>query len=150
PFGEFIPLRSLLKMMPVATDVIGTRADFTPGPGPRTLRAPYFPPFSPLICYEAIFSGKVIDESDPPDLLLQITNDAWFGDTSAPYQHFAQARLRAIEEGLPLVRAANTGISGVVDPLGRVLTYLPLGKAGFLDAALPKRLPGHTYFARFR
>ncbi|MBI3418748.1 MAG: apolipoprotein N-acyltransferase [Proteobacteria bacterium] len=149
PFGEFVPFRRFLKVMPVAVDVIGERADFSGGPGPRTLRAPNFPPFSPLICYEAIFSGGVIDRADPPALLLQVTNDAWFGMTSGPYQHFAQARLRAIEEGLPLVRAANTGISGMIDPLGRKVISLALGKAGFLDVHLPLPLAGATIFSRF-
>jgi apolipoprotein N-acyltransferase len=148
PFGEFIPLRGILKMMPVATDVIGARGDFSPGPGPRTLRALNFPSFSPLICYEAIFSGRVTDRSDPPAALLQITNDAWFGDTSGPYQHLEQARLRAIEEGLPLVRAANSGVSAVVDAYGRVTAELPLNKTGALDAELPVKTGEATLFSR--
>jgi apolipoprotein N-acyltransferase len=148
PFGEFIPLRGLLKMMPVATDVIGARGDFSPGIGPRTLRTAGFPPFSPLICYEAIFSGHVTDKNDPPSLLLQITNDAWFGNTSGPYQHLAQARLRAIEEGLPLVRAANSGISTVIGPMGQSEAELPLGVTGELDARLPLKLSQPTLFSQ--
>jgi apolipoprotein N-acyltransferase len=149
PFGEFVPLRGILKAMPVATDVIGGRADFTPGPGPRTLRAPGFPSFSPLICYEAIFSGDILDRRDPPEILLQITNDAWFGNTSGPHQHFSHARLRAIEEGLPLLRAANSGISAVVDPLGRIVAKLPLGKTGFLDIHPPQRVSRSTLFYHY-
>jgi apolipoprotein N-acyltransferase len=149
PFGEFVPLRGILKAMPVATDVIGGRADFTPGSGPRTLRAPNFPSFSPLICYEAIFSGDVLDRSDPPEILLQITNDAWFGNTSGPHQHFSHARMRAIEEGLPLLRAANSGISAAVDPHGRIVASLPLGKTGFLDIHPPKSVSRNTLFYHY-
>ncbi|HVY12714.1 MAG TPA: apolipoprotein N-acyltransferase [Alphaproteobacteria bacterium] len=149
PFGEFIPLRGILKAVPLATDVIGSRGDFTPGPGPRTLRAPGFPPFSPLICYEAIFSDGVVDPSDPPQLLIQVTNDAWFGTSTGPYQHLAQARLRAIEEGLPLLRAANSGVSAVVDPLGRTVSSLALNQTGVLDSALPLPLSHTTLFSRY-
>ncbi len=141
PFGEFVPFKKWLKTVPVAADVIGARADFSPGPGARTLRAAGLPSFSPLICYEAVFSGGVLDNSDPPQLLVQITNDAWFGDTTGPYQHFEQARLRAIEEGLPLARAANTGISAVIDPLGRVTARIPLEQTGVIDAGIPRPLP---------
>ena len=147
PFGEFVPFRGILKNVPIAADVIGS-ADFSPGPGPRTLRAPGLPPFSPLICYEAIYSHGVIDRRDPPAWLLQITNDAWFGETSGPYQHFAMARMRAIEEGLPLVRSANTGISAVVDAYGRTLMSLDLGTRGILDAPLPQPVDRATLFSQ--
>lgn len=145
PFGEFVPLRSILQTVPVAVDVIGT-SDFTPGTGAKTLRVPHFPSFSTMICYEAIFSGQVIDKNDRPEALLQITNDAWFGDTSGPHQHFAMARVRAIEEGLPLIRVANSGISAVVDPLGRVLRSLPLDARGVIDSPIPKSLNEPTFF----
>jgi len=102
------------------------------------------PAAAPLICYEAIFPGEVTPartNGERPGLLLNVTNDGWFGTTSGPYQHFALARLRAIEEGLPLIRAANTGISAIVDPYGRVLAELPLGAEGVLDGALPETIP---------
>jgi apolipoprotein N-acyltransferase len=102
-----------------------------------------------LICYEAIFPGETVP-ADPsgerPGLLLNVTNDGWFGFTTGPHQHFAQARLRAVEEGLPLVRAANTGLSAVVDAYGRVLHKLPLGTDGVIDSALPRPAPA-PFFA---
>src|SRR6185437_743295 len=110
---------------------------------------PGLPPFSPLICYEVIFPGAVTDPKDRPDWLLNVTNDGWFGRSPGPYQHFASARFRAVEEGLPLVRAANDGISAIVDPYGRVTAMLGLGKAGVVDGALPQAIPGLTPFARY-
>ena len=123
--------------------------DFEPGPGRQTIALPGLPPFSPLICYEAIFPGGVVDPSARPAWLLNITNDAWFGRSSGPYQHLAMARFRALEEGLPLVRSANTGISALVDPWGRVTASLDLGATGTLDIALPAPLPAPPPFARF-
>jgi len=105
------------------------------------------PPFSPLICYEAIFPAEVV-AAPRPAWLVNVTNDGWFGLTSGPHQHLAQARFRAIEQGLPLVRAANTGISAVVDAHGRLLETLPLGSKGTIDAILPQALPP-TPYARF-
>jgi apolipoprotein N-acyltransferase len=147
PFGEYVPLRGLLGRLGLEA-VAAERADFTAGPGPRTLRLAGLPPVSPLICYEAIFPSAVADARDRPGWLLNLTNDAWFGMSAGPYQHFASARLRAVEEGLPLVRAANTGISGVVDGYGRVTAWLGLGRTGVLDAPLPAALAA-TPFSRF-
>ena len=101
---------------------------------------PGLPPIAASICYEAIFSGALVPEGPRPSLILNVTNDGWFGFTPGPPQHFAQARLRAVEEGLPLVRAANTGISAVVDPYGQIVAALPLGREGALDAPLPKAI----------
>ncbi len=148
PFGEFLPLRSLLGRLGLKKLTEGS-IDFQPGPGLQTLTLPGVPPFSPLICYEAIFPGGVVDPRARPAWLLNITNDAWFGRSSGPYQHLAMARLRAIEEGLPLVRVANTGVSAVVDPWGRIQARLDLGTTGVLDAALPAPLPAPPPFGRF-
>jgi apolipoprotein N-acyltransferase len=101
-----------------------------------------------LICYEIIFPGAAVPAGERPGWMLNLTNDGWFGISSGPYQHFQEARLRAIEEGLPLVRAANTGISAVIDPLGRIVRSLPLGSEGVLDAPLPKPMM-ITPYARF-
>ena len=144
PFGEYSPLRGLS----VAGLAMGGDAGFARGPGPRMLSAPGAPPFSPLICYEAIFPGAVTGPAARPQWLLNVTNDAWYGRSAGPYQHFEQARLRAVEEGLPLVRAANSGISGVIDPWGRVTARAPLGATAALDAFLPAPRPTATLFAR--
>jgi apolipoprotein N-acyltransferase len=100
-----------------------------------------------LICYEAIFPGSAVPPGERPGWLVNVTNDGWFGISTGPYQHFQQARMLAIAEGLPLVRAANTGISGVIDPVGRVIQALPLGVEGVLDASLPKALSPTLFVA---
>jgi apolipoprotein N-acyltransferase len=142
PFGEYMPLRQYLPVGAIA----GNGAEFSAGPGPRTLHPPGLPPVSPLICYEVIFPGAVVDPADRPQWLLNLTNDAWYGETSGPHQHFAISQVRAVEEGMPLVRSAQTGISGVVDSYGRVTAELGLGVRGTLDAALPKALSGTTIY----
>ena len=147
PFAEFVPARWLLEALGLAR-VLPLGGDFTPGPGPVTISLPGFPPFSPLICYEIIFSGAVRGP-ERPGFLLNITNDAWFGTTTGPYQHLAQARMRAVEEGMAVVRVANTGISAVIDPLGRVVTRIPLASRGVVDSALPAALPNPGAYARF-
>jgi apolipoprotein N-acyltransferase len=147
PFGEFLPLRDILSRVGLEKLTHGS-IDFQSGPGRQTIALPGLPPVSPLICYEAIFPGSVVDPDVRPDWLLNITNDAWFGRSSGPYQHLAMARLRAIEEGLPLVRSANSGISAMVDPWGRIQAKLGLGETGVLDASLPQPLPQPTPFAR--
>ena len=144
PFGEYVPLRDFL---PIGKLTEG-RLDFSSGPGLRTLALKGLPAFSPLICYEAIFPGRVADRSNRPAWLLNLTNDAWFGHSSGPHQHFAAARLRAVEEGLPLVRVANSGISGVVDAFGRVERTLGLGRTGVVDSPLPAAIEA-TFYARF-
>jgi apolipoprotein N-acyltransferase len=101
----------------------------------------------PFVCYEIIFPDEAAPGADRPGWLVNVTNDGWFGISSGPYQHLQQARLRTIEQGLPLVRAANTGISAVIDPVGRIVKSLPLGTEGVLDAPLPRRL-GPTIYAR--
>jgi apolipoprotein N-acyltransferase len=142
PFGEYMPLS---KYIPMVKAVAVGDIEPTPGPGPKTLRLPGLPPVGPLICYEVIFPNDVIDRSDRPDWLIDVTNDAWFGLSAGPYQHFAMMRVRSVEEGLPLANAANDGISGVVDPYGRVTARLGLGKIGVVDADLPKPIPETIY-----
>jgi len=144
PFGEFIPFREKISFKPIAMAVSGV-GDFTRGPGPQTLHVNGLPGFSPLVCYEVIFPGEVADINNRPKWLVNVTNDGWYGKTAGPYQHFAMARIRAIEEGLPLARAANTGISGMIDPLGRVIAKLPLAIAGYVDERLPDALPATPY-----
>jgi apolipoprotein N-acyltransferase len=147
PFGEYIPFRQYLNMTPIANG-IAMIGDFTRGDGVTTLRIGNLPKPSPLICYEAIFPGAVASRADRPDWLLNVTNDAWYGKTAGPHQHFENVRIRAIEEGLPLVRSANTGISATIDPLGRIIGLKPLGETGVVDTILPKLLPP-TLYARF-
>ncbi len=147
PFGEYIPFRSFLPFHGVAA----MGADFSAGPGPKTLQVEGFPPFSPLICYEAIFSGAVTAPDGPqPNVLVNVTNDAWYEGTTGPAQHFSIARLRAIEEGIPLVRTANKGVVAVVDPLGRLWARYDGKGPGFVDSNLPQTLKGQTLFVRLR
>lgn len=145
PFGEYIPLKGLTARLGIPALTTLTRGGFTPGPGPRVVSAPGVPPFLPLICYEAIFPEAARARGERPQWLIQVTNDAWFGEISGPYQHLAQARARAIEQGLPLARAANTGISAMVGPRGEIVAELGLGEQGYLDAPLPGTLPKTTY-----
>ena len=146
PFGEYLPYPNILGLIGLRQLV--NQGGFTPGPGPQVLEVPGLPPFSPLICYEMIFPSEVVPESQRPGWLLQVTNDGWFGAFGGPQQHLAQARIRAIEQGLPVVRVANTGISAAIRPDGRILTQIPLNTAGFRDIRLPAALPP-TVYARY-
>ena len=137
PFGEYMPAAALFKRWNIAGLAARAEGGYSAGPGPTLLDLGPLGKALPLICYEAVFPQDVHRAPARPDLLLQITNDAWFGEWSGPYQHLAQARMRAIEQGLPMVRVANTGVSAVIDGAGRITAHLPLGVAGFLDAALP-------------
>ncbi len=142
PFGEYTPKWIPLAIIP---HMLGT--GFTPGTGPKTLTVPGLPPFGPMICYEDAFTGEVVDEAHRPDWLVTITDDSWFGRSAGTLQHFDDARLRAVEEGLPLARSANSGISAMVNPFGHIVASLPLGVKGVLLAPLPGHLPP-TIFAR--
>jgi apolipoprotein N-acyltransferase len=137
PFGEYLPLAGFFEWFGLRK-LVAAPGGFLRGEGLRTLPVPGAPAVSPLICYEAIFPGEVWAAEKRPGWLLNVTNDAWFGTSFGPKQHFAQVRMRAIEEGLPLVRAANTGISAVIGPNGRIIKMLPLGVQGVLDARLPQ------------
>jgi apolipoprotein N-acyltransferase len=153
PFGEYLPFSNLLNRIGFR-QFVAIPGGFEPGVRRKALNVPGLPLVSPLICYEAIFPGEVTPQIWPagrdkrPGLLLNVTNDGWFGRYVGPHQHFAQARLRSIEEGLPLVRAANTGISAVVDSYGRISAELPIGIDGVLDSKLPASIEA-TLFARF-
>lgn len=141
PFGEFVPLRGILPLEKITAGI----GDFSRGPGPETMQLAGTPPFLPLICYEAIFPQDAFSSSARPEWLLNITNDAWFGNSSGPYQHLHMSRVRAIEQGLPLIRAANTGISAVIDAKGHILDSLPLNTTGVIDHPLPSALPATIY-----
>lgn len=141
PFGEYLPYQDYWPVRPVAFQA----GRFSAGIGAQTLHLSDLPPFSPLICYEVLFPTEIVSDKKRPAWLLNVTNDAWYGRTSGPYQHLAIARTRAIEQGLPLVRAANTGISAMIDPMGRLVDLLPLEETGVIDAALPPALPPTVY-----
>jgi len=148
PFGEYVPFRDYLPSW-IGKVTYGA-LDYSVGEGVRTFTLPNFKSFSPLICYEVIFPGKVISRQDQrPKWLLNITNDGWYGYTSGPFQHAAISQVRAIEEGVPLVRAANTGISMVIDPYGRNIASLGLNEKGVIDASLPEALPHPTLYAQY-
>ncbi|HEY1365062.1 MAG TPA: apolipoprotein N-acyltransferase [Xanthobacteraceae bacterium] len=169
PFGEYLPFQAALERLGL-TQLTKVRGGFIAGDRRRNQHVPGAPDFLPLVCYEIIFPGDAVPRSERPGWLyhqvgrylgwpfvagsgarpgwlLNLTNDGWFGASAGPYQHFQQARVRAIEEGLPLVRAANTGISAVVDPLGRIIRSLRLGEEGVLDAPLPRPV-APTLYAR--
>ncbi len=147
PFGEYIPLGDLAwRLFGIGAFASQMGAGYTAGPGPALIDlGPGLGRALPLICYEAVFPQDLRAVPERAGWLLQITNDAWFGTLTGPYQHLGQARLRAIEQGLPLARAANTGISAMIDARGRVTAALPLGRAGWIDAPLPGALPATIY-----
>ena len=144
PLGEYVPFENTLRSLGVS-QVAGGTASFSEGPGPQTISTPGVPPFGPLICYEIIFPGAVVG-AKRPGWLLNLTDDSWFGPDAGPDQHLLIARVRAIEEGLPVVRAANSGISGVIDAYGQMNARLGLDERGFLDVSLPRAL-APTMFA---
>ena len=148
PFGEYLPMDGILRRLGLR-HFVAIPGGFEAGTRRRALAIPGLPSASPLICYEAIFPGAVMPDVGPrPKLLLNVTNDGWFGMTAGPSQHFAQARLRSIEEGLPMIRGAATGISAIVDAYGRVTQSLPLGADDILDGLLPQPI-SQTIFARY-
>jgi apolipoprotein N-acyltransferase len=167
PFGEYLPFRRALERLALK-QLTNMRGGFIAGDRRRNQHVPGAPDFLPLVCYEVIFPGDSVPHSERPGWaydhigryvgwpfvagsgvrpgwMVNLTNDGWFGLSPGPYQHFQQARIRAIEEGLPLVRAANTGISAIIDPLGRIIKRLPLGTAGTIDAGLPQPVPATLY-----
>ena len=146
PFGEFLPFQDGMEKLGFV-QLTKVQGGFIPGTGRRAMEMPNAPPALPLICYEAIFPDEVAARGDRPGWIINLTNDGWFGISTGPYQHLQQARLRAIEQGLPVVRAANTGISAVIDPMGRIVARLGLGVEGVLDSSLPAAI-APTIYAR--
>lgn len=144
PFGEYMPFGDMMAMAGITGMASRDGNGFSAGPGPVVLDLGRLGLVLPLICYEAVFPQD-LRGTLRPGWLVQITNDGWFGSLSGPYQHLAQARLRAVEQGLPLVRAANSGISAVIDARGRVVRSLALNTAGYADATLPAALPPTLY-----
>lgn len=145
PFGEYVPLGDLAAQAGIYGFAAQEGQGYSAGPGPRVLDFGALGKALPLICYEAVFPQDVNGAPERPGFLLQLTNDAWFGTRAGPYQHLAQARMRAIEQGLPMVRAANTGISALIGPRGQLLRSIPLGQAGYADGVLPAPLPPTLY-----
>lgn len=144
PFGEYLPFERLLTGLGVRK-LVKLPGSFTTGDGVKTISIPGVPAFGPLICYEIAFAGAVVDAKNRPAWLLNVTNDAWFGNSAGPRQHLQQARFRAIEQGLPVVRSANTGISAVIDANGHILDHLPIGVSGVIDLTLPAAAPATVY-----
>jgi apolipoprotein N-acyltransferase len=147
PGGEFLPLGWLLEPLGFRR-VVDTPGSFTAGPGPRTVILPGGLKVAPLVCYEVIFPHHLLDPDARPQAIINVTNDGWFGHSTGPYQHLAQARFRAIEQGVPIIRAANTGVSAVIDSYGRIREALPLGTQGVIDAAVPEAV-SLTFYGRW-
>ena len=147
PFGEYLPLAPLLSRLGFSKLTVG-QTGFVAGDGPRAYSLPGAPPLTPLICYEAIFPGAVTPASSRPGWLVNVTDDSWFGPWAGPNQHLLIARMRAVEEGLPMARAANTGISAMIDARGGIVASLGLNQGGVVDSGLPQALPP-TPYARF-
>ena len=144
PFGEYTPMRGILpleKFVPFDSDIVAGR-------GPETIAIEKAPPAGPLVCYEAIFPGEVVEKKHRPEWMIHVTNDGWYGLSAGPHHHFAMAQTRAVEEGLPLARSANTGISGLVDPYGRIQKSLGLEETGVIDVSLPRAIPP-TLFSKY-
>jgi apolipoprotein N-acyltransferase len=145
PFGEYVPGGDLLHNVGIKGFGSSYGGGFTPGSGKRTIDVPGIGAVRPLICYEGIFAEEIGGSEERPQAMVLITNDAWFGKDAGPFQHLAQAQLRAIEQGIPMVRVANTGVSAMIDARGQVTASIPLNTAGYLDALLPAPLPPTQY-----
>ena len=144
PFGEFLPLQDWMEKLGFV-QLTKVQGGFIPGVHRKNMEIPNAPPMLPLLCYEAIFPGHITTTGERPGWIVNLTNDGWFGISTGPYQHLQQMRVRAIEQGLPVVRAANTGVSAVIDPLGRIVARLGLGLEGVLDSRLPTAIAPTVY-----
>ena len=143
PFGEYMPLKEVMGALGLSQ--LAKHGGLTSGPGPRSLQVADLPEFAATVCYEMIFPHQIVAPGDRPDWILTVTNDAWFGGFAGPQQHLAQARFRAVEQGLPVARAANTGVSSILDSYGGVINHLNLHIDGYLDQALPPPLAPTIY-----
>lgn len=147
PFGEYIPLKKYLpEWIKPVTKVV---ANFYKGDGNKTISLDNYPKFGPLICYEIIFPSEVVNRNKRPEWLINVTNDGWYGDSMGPYQHLVTTQLRAVEEGIAIVRVANTGISALISYTGEVLDKIPLNKSDILDVYLPKNLSTTTIYGKY-
>ncbi|MBR3913374.1 MAG: apolipoprotein N-acyltransferase, partial [Alphaproteobacteria bacterium] len=144
PFGEYIPFRNILPL----DKVVPIQSDFVAGKKVKTIMVPKAVPAALLVCYEIIFSGRVTDKNNRPQWIVNVTNDGWYGISPGPFQHLGMAQLRAVEEGLPVVRAANTGISALISPYGEILSYKALNTQGVIDTKLP-RATEPTIYSQF-
>jgi apolipoprotein N-acyltransferase len=144
PFGEYLPFQDWMERLGLE-QLTRVQGGFVPGTARHNLDVPHAPRVLPLICYEAIFPNQSSTNDERPGWIVNLTNDGWFGISTGPHQHLQQAQWRAIEQGLPLVRSANTGISAVIDPVGRIIAQLTLGAEGVLDSALPVALQPTVY-----
>jgi len=152
PFGEYLPFAPLLNSLGIK-QFVTTFKGWSAGESRNLMQTDTTPPFLPLICYEAIFSGAIFSGiegavANEAQFILNLTNDAWFDNSIGPAQHFQHARLRAVEQGLPMVRVANTGKSAVIGPLGRLSFVMEPGEIGVVDATLPNRIEA-TFFSRY-
>ncbi len=147
PFGEYIPLKQYLPdwIRPIA----GSIANFGTGSGPQNLRIKNFPEMSATICYEIIFPNQVISRQTKPEWMINLTNDGWYGDSMGPYQHLTAARLRAVEEGITIIRAANSGISAAISPYGQVIAAIPLNIQNIMDIRLPAAASVFTFYNKY-
>jgi apolipoprotein N-acyltransferase len=145
PFGEYIPFQKYIPLKPFVEF-----AGFTPGNGPETYELPGVGALGLSVCYEIIFPGAIVERDKRPDWIINVTNDGWYGKSSGPHQHFDQSRFRAIEEGIPVVRAASTGISGVVGPTGRIIYEAGLMEKHGQNVALPEKLAQPTLYSKFK
>lgn len=147
PFGEYIPLRSFLPSW--VRPITNTIANFKAGNGPKTFSLDSYPNFGALICYEVIFPAQIVNKHNRPNFIVNITNDGWYGISAGPYQHLVTAQLRAIEEGVAVIRVANSGISAAISKTGIIIASLPLNQVGYLDVKLPKNLNTTTVYGKF-
>jgi apolipoprotein N-acyltransferase len=144
PFGEYMPFQDVFDLLGI-TKITGGSGGYSSGAGVKTIALPFGPAVGPLICYEIIFPDEVVASDSKPQWLVNLTDDSWFGPWVGPYQHLGIARVRAVEEGLPVIRSANTGVSAIIDPYGRVVSSLGLDEEGVVDGSLPVALSMTLY-----
>ncbi|XVN43626.1 MAG: apolipoprotein N-acyltransferase [Candidatus Rickettsia vulgarisii] len=145
PFGEYMPLKNILPLKKITHGFL----DYTEGDGKLVALSKYNLIIKPLICYETIFPNLVRTTNKSADLIINVTNDAWYGNFSGPYQHLQISRMRSVENGLPMVRTANNGISAIIDPVGRIINSLPINKVGYIDSFIPYKTKSITTYSQY-